>query len=83
MALSPAIIDWCKQEALGQVLTSWGDLTYEDVIESLEGDEQSYPSHEDILVWQPFEGQWAEFLVDQIESLYSSYVKCAEFTQLN
>lgn len=79
MELSPAIIEWCKGQALGQVLTSWGDLSYEQVIESLEADEQSYPSHEDIMVWLPFEDQWAEFIVEQIQSLYDSYVACATF----
>lgn len=79
MELSPEVIEWCKTEALGQCLTEWGELTYEEVIESLEADEQGYPSHEEISVWQPFEGQWAEFLVDQIESLYDSYISCAKF----
>lgn len=80
MNLPKSIIEWCEYEALSQCLVGWGDLTYKQVIESLESDGQNYPSHKEIMVWQAFEGQWAEFLVSQIKFLYESYICCAEFT---
>jgi hypothetical protein len=73
MELSDSIINNCQQRALGQVLTDWGSLSYNEVIESLEADDQSYPSHPDIMVWQPFEDQWAEFIVEQIQELFLSF----------
>lgn len=78
MELSENIIEECQRRALGQVLSDWGNLSYSEVVESLEGDEQSYPSHPDIVVWQPFEDQWAEFLVEHIEDLFSSFKSLAE-----
>jgi hypothetical protein len=83
MTITPAVVEWCQNEALGQVLSDWGDLTYYQVIESLESDGQGYSSHKDIVVWQPFEDQWADFVADQISSLYTSYLDCAKFAKEN
>ena len=33
MELSPEIIEECKRNAMGLVLSEWGELTYEEVIE--------------------------------------------------
>jgi hypothetical protein len=77
MELSPEVIAKCQQKALGFVLAGWGDLTYEQVLESLEADKDGYPSHPDIMVWQPFEDQWTEFLVSEIESNFVSFKQFA------
>lgn len=81
MELSPAIVEECKRHAMGLVLSSWGNLTYEEVLESLGQDEQDYPSHEEIVVWQPHEDKWAEFILDEIESNYAMLVKFAKFVK--
>lgn len=88
MELSPEIIEWCKYEALGQVLTEWENMDktpcgYEEVIESLEKDGDTWNSNDKISVWVAFEDQWATFLADQIQSLYDSYISCAEFALKN
>ncbi|CAB4124043.1 hypothetical protein UFOVP45_114 [uncultured Caudovirales phage] len=76
--LSPALINDCQQRALGHVLSEWGSLTYEQVIESLEADSDTYPTHPDIVVWQPFEDQWSKFLAEEIENLFASFKAIAE-----
>lgn len=84
MELSPAVVEWCKYEALGQVLTDWEKMNetpcgYEEVLESLDKDGYSWNSNENITVWEPFSTQWANFLAEQIRNLYDSYISCAEF----
>ena len=88
MELKPDIIKWCKYEALGQCLTEWGEdnsLSYEDVLGRLKfADEDNDMEEvakaiEPILVWEAFEDRGWGWLADQIESLYDSYICCAEF----
>lgn len=82
--LSPAVIKWCEDEALGQCLTQWGkdeELPYDKVIELLEAeifDVDLYEEH-GIMVWAPYEEYAGSWIADQIESLYKSYIACAEF----
>lgn len=88
MELKPSVIEWCKYEALGQCLTEWGDdnsLSYENVLERLrfadDADdlEEISKAVEPILVWETFEDQGWGWLANQIESLYDSYICCAEY----
>ena len=84
MELSPAIIEWCEHEALGQCLTQWGkdeELPYDKVIELLEGQTFEVDLYEQhgIMVWNTYEEYAGTWIADQIESLYKSYIECAEF----
>lgn len=90
--LSPAIIDWCKSEALGQVLCQWGKdddalLTYEQVTEWFDDLDSDTPYGVDddngIMVWEQFEDNTGSWIADQIRSLYDSYIKCAQFAKEN
>ena len=81
MALSTKIIKEVEDIALGLVLSNWGDLTYQEVLDSLEQDEQDYPSHEKISVWVAHDGQWAEFILEQIENNYARLIQFAEFVK--
>ena len=85
MELSPAVIEWCKREALGQCLTQWGkdsELPYDEVIEALESaydnDVDVYDTH-GIMLWEQYEDEPLKWVANQIESLYDSYICCAEF----
>lgn len=81
MELSPEIIKESEDIALGLVLSDWGNLTYEEVLESLGQDEQDYPSHKEILVWQPHEDKWAEFILEEIENNYARLIQFAKFVK--
>lgn len=90
MELSPAVIEWCKYEALGQCLVQWGkddekELPYEEVIELLESVEETISLYNDhgIMVWTTYENESGTWLADQIESLYKSYLDCAKFAKEN
>lgn len=87
MELSPSIIEWCKYEALGQCLTQWSTMDdtpcgYEEVLELLRDEDLTdvdrYDKH-GIMVWNKYEDEDPEWLADHIESLYESYINCAEF----
>lgn len=82
MELSPEIIEACKHEALGNVLTSWENLSYEEVLERLE-DTEGIVDDEDILVWEVFENYNADVIAEAIENLYGSFLKIANFTKEN
>lgn len=89
--LSPQVIEWCQTEALGQVLVSWGNddtrLSYEEVIQKLQSIgsasvwevTQEQDASDFIMVWDAFEDNTANWIADQIESMYDSYISCAEF----
>lgn len=88
MELSPEVIEWCKYEALGQCLTEWGDdnsLPYEEVLGRLKFADESNDIEEiakavePILIWSAYEDQGWGWVANQIESLYDSYICCAEF----
>jgi len=81
MKLSPEIIKESERIALGLVLSDWGNLTYEEVLESLGKDEQDYPSHKEIVVWQPHEDKWAEFILEEIENNYARLIQFAKFVK--
>jgi hypothetical protein len=83
MELSPEIIEECKRNAMGLVLSEWGELTYEEVIERLENTGAEYVDDESILVWEAMENYWADFLCEQIESNYSMLVAFAKFVKEN
>jgi hypothetical protein len=82
MELSPEIIEECKQKAMGLVLSEWGELTYEEVIERLE-DIGTEVDDEDIIVWEAMENYWADFLCEQIESNYDMLIGFAKFVKEN
>jgi hypothetical protein len=75
--LPDSVVEWCEQEALGQVLSEWNERQYEQVLSGLETENQTIL--DDIIVWQPFEGQANDWVADQIMSLCKSYLDCAEF----
>jgi hypothetical protein len=85
--LSPQVIEWCQTEALGQVLVAWGNddtrIPYAEVVQWLEdlGSDTTYGVDDDngIMVWDAFEDNTGSWIADQIESLYKSYIACAEF----
>lgn len=81
MAVPQAVTDWCKEQALMQTLTEWGSLSYEEVIDSLNADSDTYNTNDSIVVWQPFEDQWGRFLAEQIQALFDSFIDCAEFAR--
>ena len=85
MRTAEEILQWACDEALGQCLVSWGELSYAEVIARLQlADETTdvdveVDLMEDILVWQPFEGLSYTNLADQLDSLRNSYVEMAQF----
>lgn len=82
MGLSPEVIDASKNEALANVLTSWGDLPFEEVIERLE-DTDGIVDDEDILVWEVFENYEGSVIAEAIENLYGSFLKIANLAKEN
>jgi len=85
LELSPVTIVRCQDEALGQVLTAWGredetDLDYPEVLELLRDKDITSDDLYDhgILVWATFDDQTPEWIADQIESLYDSYIAIAK-----
>jgi hypothetical protein len=86
--INKTIDDWCKREALGQTLSSWDDDespdgNYDAVVDELEELGDTWVESDTIVVWQPFEYEYARFVADQIDSLYNSYRSCAEFVLAN
>jgi hypothetical protein len=85
MELPASIDEWCQYEALGQCLTQWGketELDYTTVVKLLWEDDVDWSDLYDnhgIMVWTIFEDYEPAWVADQIESLYDSYIKCAEF----
>lgn len=82
MELSHEVIEACKHEALANVLTSWDELSYEEVIERLEACD-TYFEDEDILVWEVYENYFASAVVEVIENLYGSFLKIANLAKGN
>lgn len=80
--LSPEVITASKNEALANVLTSWGDLTYEQVVERLE-ETDGIVDDEDIIVWEVFENYEANVICEAIENLYGSFLKIANLVEGN
>ncbi len=78
MALSKAIKERIEREALGQVLTSWEELSYEQVLDSLRNDGQTWNTNDDITVWQVFEDTYADFVAEQIEDVHHTLTDLAE-----
>jgi hypothetical protein len=60
--------------ALGTFLTEWGELTYDEIMGSLDRDE--IPEQVDI--WQPFEWYSCENLIQFIENLRNDYLNFAD-----
>ena len=85
--LSKEVIEWCQTEALGQVLVAWGgddyNIPYDEVIRWFEdlGSDTAYgvDDNNGIMVWDAFEDNTGSWIADQIESMYKSYIACAEF----
>jgi hypothetical protein len=82
MELSPEVIEACKHEALANVLTSWENLPYEEVLERLE-DTEGIVDDEDLLIWEVFENYEAHVIAEAIENLYGSFLKIANLSKEN
>lgn len=68
MELSPNTLEHCQFLALGQVLSDWSDLTFEQVMTVLEENPPFEQVEDDrITVWQPFEDYEAGELIELIE----------------
>lgn len=76
--LSPDIADRIEREALGQALTSWGDLSYEQVLDSLRADGQTWNTNDDIVVWQALDENYAEYVAEHIEDVHATLTNLAE-----
>jgi len=76
--LSQEIKERIEREALGQVLTSWGDLTYEQVLDSLRTDGQTWNTNENIVVWVALDENYAEYIAEHIEDVYATLANLAE-----
>lgn len=77
MSLPAAVVQMCQMEALGQTLSDYNELTYDEVIESLEKDGVDVNSNDDIIVWEPFEFWSGERISEQIQSLSSAFENIA------
>lgn len=83
MKLPNNIVNACKYHALASILSDWGNLSYEQVIESLERDGQvahaikAYNSNEDILVWEPLENYTSLEILDFIQNNYDNFIEVA------
>ena len=73
MSLPAAVVEICQREALGQTLSEYNELTFDEVIESLEKDGFEVNSNDDIIVWEPFEFWAGDDIAEQIQSLYSAF----------
>lgn len=77
MALTNKLTELCQQQALGQVLTDWEDLTYDEILVELYAAEDDAPDHDEIVVWQQFEDWSGIELAHQIEAVYSAFEEVA------
>jgi hypothetical protein len=73
----PNITEICQNEALGQVLSNWGDFAYDQIIEALNEDDNSVLEHDDFHVWYPLEDMPNSQLADHIESLTKAFERIA------
>lgn len=78
MALPETIKARIERHALGQVLTSWGDLSYEQVLDSLRNDGQTWNTNDDIVVWLALDGNYAEYIAEHIEDVHAVLTDLAE-----
>lgn len=76
--LSQEIQERIKREALGQVLSNWGDLSYEDVLESLRNDGQTWNTNDNITVWQALDENYAEYVAEHLEDVHTTLTNLAE-----
>ena len=60
-------------EALSQVLSDWGDLTYDNVIDSLKAAADGKELHEDIIIWQAYESEPYEDVAAKIEEEFDGF----------
>ena len=60
--------------ALGTFLTEWDNLTYDEIMESLDRDEVPDLVH----IWLPFENYSCAELMDYIENLRNDYLNFAD-----
>ncbi len=77
-SLPTDIQEMLKRRALGQVLSSWGDLTYEQVLESLYETGQTWNDNDDISVWHALSDNYAEYIAEHIEDVHATFVDSAE-----
>lgn len=66
---TPNITEICQNEALSQVLSDWGNFTYDQIIEALYKDNDSVLEHDDFHVWYALEDFDNTALAEFIESL--------------
>lgn len=80
MELSQATKELCQNQALSQVLSEWNtDLDYDTIIDKLEDPMFDADESEDLMIWGTYEGNDGEWVSEQIQSLYQSFVEVAEF----
>ena len=76
--LPTELVQLCERSALGQALTDWQSLSYDEVLDILRSPENElWVNDERILVWLPFEDVSGDFLADHIESLFKSFIRVA------
>lgn len=76
--LSPEIKQRIERQALGQALTSWDDLSYEQVLDSLRADGQTWNTNDKIMVWQALDENYAEYIAEHIEDVHHMLENLAE-----
>lgn len=76
MEITNKLIELCQQHALSQVLTEWGDLTYDEVIRELSVSED-IAEHDEIVVWNTYEDWDGDSLAQHIESIYDAFAEVA------
>lgn len=76
--LSPEINQRIERQALGQALTSWDDLSYEQVLDSLRADGQTWNTNDKIMVWQALDENYAEYIAEHIEDVHHMLENLAE-----
>jgi hypothetical protein len=78
MELPEQLHEVAKSMALGNVLSDWNELSWDEVIAILEAEHEDSPyawlSDERITVWEPFETQPPVFLLEQLDSLYGEFL---------
>lgn len=78
MALSETTKARIERHALGQALTSWGDLSYEQVLDSLRADGQTWNTNDNIMVWLALDENYAEYIAEHIEDVHATLTDFAE-----
>lgn len=76
------LIRQAEQMALGNVLSDWNDLSYDEVVSILdaEGEDNFYTGVRDerIMMWEPFENYPPSFILEQLDSFRREFLSAMQ-----